>query len=140
MDTPQEPIEELDADECWNLLSSNSLGRIALCAAGIVDIFPVNYFADGSTLLFRTAPGTKLTELTVHDEVAFEIDGYASDSAWSVVVKGKARALESGQDIEQAETAPLHPWIPTLKYRFVRITPTTMSGRRFQPGPEPDRG
>jgi hypothetical protein len=31
------------------------------------------------------------------------------------------------------------PWIPTLKYTYVRITPTSVSGRRFRRGPEPAR-
>jgi len=139
MDSAPEPVAVLDEDACWRLLTSNTLGRIAVSAAGEVDIFPVNYYADGSTLLFRTAPGTKLLELTVHDRVAFEIDGYTDESAWSVVVKGTAERLESGQAIDEAEMAPLHPWIPTLKYRFVRIHPTTVSGRAFQRMPEPER-
>lgn len=109
------------------------MGRIALRAADEVDIFPINYHADGETILFRTAPGTKLLELTVHDKVAFEIDGHTETAAWSVVVKGIPRQLESGDEIEAAESAPLHPWIPTLKYRFVRITPTDITGRPFQP-------
>lgn len=115
------------------------MGRIALSAAGEVDIFPINYYSDGKSILFRTAPGTKLVELTVHDRVAFEIDGYSDTMAWSVVVKGTAQRLEHGQEIDQAETAPLEPWIPTLKYRFVRIMPTALSGRRFQRYPEPER-
>lgn len=139
MDAEREPVAALDAEECWGLLATNSLGRIATCAAGEIDIFPVNYYADGSTLLFRTAPGTKLMELTIAHNVAFEIDGRHDGRAWSVVVKGTARQLELNDEIELAEAAPLEPWIPTLKYRFVEITPTVITGRSFVPGPEPER-
>ncbi|OYX50008.1 MAG: pyridoxamine 5'-phosphate oxidase, partial [Micrococcales bacterium 32-70-13] len=31
------------------------------------------------------------------------------------------------------------PWIPTLKYRWVRIRPTEVAGRKFTLGPEPAR-
>ena len=31
------------------------------------------------------------------------------------------------------------PWIPTLKYVYVRITPTLITGRRFERLPEPER-
>lgn len=139
MESTPGPVSTLDLDECWRLLKANSLGRIALSAAGEIDIFPVNYYADGSTILLRTAPGTKLVELTLDDRVAFEIDGYTGDMAWSVVVKGTAHQLESGDEIDEAEAAPLNPWIPTLKYRFVRITPKDITGRKFHPAPEPER-
>jgi nitroimidazol reductase NimA-like FMN-containing flavoprotein (pyridoxamine 5'-phosphate oxidase superfamily) len=129
----------LSEDENWRLLRRTSLARLALSAAGEVDIFPVNYYADGETLLMRTAPGTKLLELTVNSRVAVEIDGFTDDEAWSVVVKGTARRLERQAEIDEADEAPLVPWIPTLKYIYVRITPATLSGRRFEHALEPER-
>jgi uncharacterized protein len=88
-------ITELTADECWQLLRSHDLGRIAASAAGLVDIFPINYAVDdGMAVYFRTAPGTKLLELAINDRVAFEIDGANDTEAWSVVVKGRAERLE----------------------------------------------
>ncbi|MEO7017251.1 MAG: pyridoxamine 5'-phosphate oxidase family protein [Leifsonia sp.] len=134
-----EVVRDLDIDECWEKLAENSLGRLATDVGGEVEIFPVNYFADGSTLLIRTAPGTKLLALTVHDQVAFEIDANTADTAWSVIVKGRARRLEAQAEIDEADRAPLSPWIPTLKYRYVRIEPTTITGRTFMRLPEPDR-
>lgn len=139
MELADQPVTELSADECWVLLATNTLGRIAMCAAGEIDIFPVNYHADGSTILFRTAPGTKLIELTLDENVAFEIDGFQGGKAWSVVVKGTARQLELNSEIDEAELAPLEPWVPTLKYRFVQITPVHLAGRAFRPAPEPER-
>jgi hypothetical protein len=134
-----EVVRDLDIDECWAKLTENSLGRLATDVGGEVEIFPVNYFADGSTLLIRTAPGTKLLALTVHDQVAFETDANTADIAWSVIVKGRARRLEAQTEIDEADRAPLTPWIPTLKYRYVRIEPTTITGRTFMRLPEPDR-
>ncbi len=133
-------ITELTADECWQLLRSHNLGRIAASAAGLVDIFPINYAVDDSpALYFRTAPGTKLLELAINDRVAFEIDGVRDGEAWSVVLKGRAERLERQSEIDAAEQLGLSPWIPTLKYRWVRIHPTEIAGRRFALGPEPVR-
>jgi nitroimidazol reductase NimA-like FMN-containing flavoprotein (pyridoxamine 5'-phosphate oxidase superfamily) len=133
------PVEELSESESWQLLRDNSLGRLAVSAAGEIDIFPINYYADGSSILLRTAPGTKLVELTIHGYVAFEIDGFSDTEGWSVVAKGTARWLDTRAEIDEADTKPLDSWIPTLKYVYVLITPTHVSGRRFQRGPEPDR-
>lgn len=138
MSQDDSPIEVLSEQDSWTLLREHSLGRIATSAAGIVDIFPVNYFADGASILFRTAPGSKLVELTVNDDVAFELDGYTDQEAWSVVVKGTARALDRDSDIDAADALPLMSWLPTLKSAYVRITPHSISGRRFQRGPEPE--
>ena len=42
-------------------------------------------------------------------------------------------------EVERADALPLAPWIPTLKYDYVRIAPASLSGRAFRRGPEPDR-
>ncbi len=135
----EQPVIELDTAECWRLLDSAELGRLALAPAGKVDIFPVNFAVHDGALYFRTAPGTKLFELSVNPDVAFEIDGWDATSAFSVVIKGTAEQLESQTDIDKADRLPLAPWLPTLKYRWVRIVPTTISGRSFVRGVEPER-
>ncbi len=135
----EDPVTLVGPEEAWSLLGKSTLGRLALSVRDSPEIFPVNYYADGSTILIRTAEGTKLLALTINSTVAFEADGYTEDEAWSVVVKGTARALEKQSEILAADETPLTPWIPTLKYVFVRITPTEITGRRFLRGPEPAR-
>ena len=133
------PVHVLDEEECWDLLISSSFGRLALSIAGEPDIYPVNFVAADRRLVFRTAEGTKLLELTVNNKVAFETDGIGRDEAWSVVARGRARVLEHQADIDAADQLPLRPLIPTLKYIYVEIVPETVSGRRFTLGPEPER-
>jgi uncharacterized protein len=132
------PVERLSEQDCWKLLGSQTLGRIATSAGGVLDIFPVNYYADGASILFRTAPGDKLVELTINENVVFEVDAYAEPIAWSVIAKGTAHALDRQSEVERAEKLPLNSWIPTLKSVYVRITPLTITGRRFERGPEPE--
>jgi len=133
------PVQHLTQDECWDLLISSSFGRLAMSISGEPDIYPVNFVAADKRLVFRTAEGTKLLELTVNNKVAFETDGIGRDEAWSVVARGEAHVLEKQAEIEAADQLPLRPLIPTLKYIYVEITPTKITGRRFQLGPEPDR-
>lgn len=140
MDTTNDPIvAALNEEDCWNLLARGELGRLAMCVQGKPDIFPVNYVTDGPRVLFRTAPGSKLAGLSVNPDVAFEVDEYDDTHAASVVLKGVAKRLELLRDIEAADALPLAPWTPTLKYRWVQITPASITGRRFARGPEPDR-
>lgn len=138
MDTGGSPLITLSISECWELLLSDSLGRLALTVGGVIDIYPVNYVAHDAVLTIRTSEGTKLLELTINDHVAFEIDGVGREQGWSVVVKGIARILQTTAEIEAAEQLALRPLAPTEKYVWVRIDPVEISGRRFTLGPAPD--
>ncbi len=137
VDPAESPVHILTEEECWNALMSASLGRLAVAVGGIPDIFPVNFVAADRRLLFRTASGTKLVELTVNARVAFETDGVGRDEGWSVVVHGRARALDTQREIDDAAALPLHPLVPTVKAVFVEIVPESITGRRFTLGPEP---
>lgn len=133
------PLEPLSDEDCWQRLGGQELGRLVTHVGDVLDIFPVNYVLDGRAIVFRTAEGSKLFELTVNDEVLFEVDDHTEDDAWSVVVRGHARRLETSDEVEHADGLGLRPWVPTLKYNYVRIEPTTVSGRAFRRGPEPER-
>ena len=132
-------ISYLSDQECLDRLAEQELGRLVTAAGGVLDIFPVNYVVDGRSVVFRTAEGSKLTELTINDEVLFEVDDYTDTDAWSVVVRGRAHRLETSDDVRAADELPLKPWIPTLKYNYVRIEADSLSGRDFRRGQEPDR-
>ncbi|MFW0790994.1 pyridoxamine 5'-phosphate oxidase family protein [Gordonia sp. CPCC 205333] len=132
-------VEAVTTDEAWTLLSSRELGRVAMSVGGQPDIYPVNYFADAGRILFRTAAGTKLSEIAVNRRLAFEADATDDDGGWSVIAKGDARILVSTRDIAAADELPLRSWVPTLKYDYVEIAVDEISARRFVFGPEPER-
>jgi nitroimidazol reductase NimA-like FMN-containing flavoprotein (pyridoxamine 5'-phosphate oxidase superfamily) len=134
-----DPVRILNEDECWELLLSASFGRLAAAVADDIEIFPLNFVTADRRLLFRTAEGTKLLALTVNNRVALETDSIGRADAWSVVVKGVARVLDTQAEIEAANALPLRPLVPTLKYIWVEITPTELTGRRFALEPEPER-
>ena len=139
MDETQDAVARLSDKERWERLRTQQLGRLVTNVGDVLDIFPVNYVADAGALYFRTAEGSKLFELTVNDEVLFEVDDHTDADAWSVVVRGWAKRLDTADEVEAADGLGLHPWIPTLKYNYVRITPHTLTGRAFAFGPEPGR-
>ena len=131
------PVTVLDEPRCWDLLASQDVGRLATAVQGMPEIFPLNFVVDGESVVFRTAEGSKLVELVINEQVAFEVDGWNDNSGWSVVIKGSAGVVESGEAHDRAEALPLRPWVPTIKTNFVRITPTEITGRRFEFGPDP---
>lgn len=82
-------IVELSREAGLGLLAEHHVGRIAFAFRDRVDIEPISYvYADG-WIWARTSPGTKLTTVTHHPYVAFEVDEVKSPSDWrSVVVHG----------------------------------------------------
>ncbi|GAB2772872.1 pyridoxamine 5'-phosphate oxidase family protein [Nocardioides salsibiostraticola] len=124
-------VTELTADECWEMLRGEEFGRLAYRLVDEIHITPINYAVEGGSLLFRTAEGNKLLAVVMGSEVAFEIDTYGEDSARSVVVRGTARLLPE-DEAHRSEKVALRPWVPTLKYNVVEITPRVVSGRAFE--------
>ncbi len=139
MAVSDEPVTILGEDESWELLSSVALGRLVTCVGSRPEIFPVNFVVQRPTVLFRTAEGTKLSSVVVNKHVVFEADSHSLDEGWSVIVQGTADVLSTSAEINEANRAGLRPWVATLKLRYVRIHASTISGRRFRFGPEPDR-
>ena len=133
MDTSSDsPVTELTAEECWQLLASHEVGRLATTAGGVLDIFPITYVVDNESLVFRTGPGTKLVELTINENVAFEIDHYDDREGYSVVLHGHAQQLDTMSEVDQAKTLGIPDLFPTERPRVVRINPTHITGRRFR--------
>ena len=134
-------IQNLSDEESLELLATKTFGRLVVRRKDDMDLFPLNYLVHEGEIYFRTAEGSKMFSLTLNNDVLFEADNVDGDSqeAWSVVVKGTARTLSSNAEIEAADQLPLKPWLPTLKYNYVVVSPNEISGRKFHLGDEPER-
>ncbi|MEO6826650.1 MAG: pyridoxamine 5'-phosphate oxidase family protein [Microbacteriaceae bacterium] len=130
--SPQGPVTELSEQNCWILLGDLNMGRLGVSVNDQPNIFPVNYFVDGRSIIFRTADGTKKSELLTNSSVVFEADERTDDGAWSVTVKGSAAVVEDERGIPRAAHEALPEWIPTKEFVYVRITPAEVHGRRFE--------
>lgn len=128
------PTTELEPDACWRLLRRADVGRLAVIIGERPEIFPVNYAVDGGTVVFRTAPGAKLTAVVSAPAVAFEVDGFdeGADEAWSVVVKGRADIVHGFVQMLDTTAVPVFPWQATTKSQFVRIMADEVTGRQFR--------
>ena len=120
----------LDTDECWRLLLRSGAGMLATGAAGRPDLFPINYLVDGHTLLFRTAPGTKVADLETVPYAAFGVQGREGDDHWSVVIRGRVEALTDRAEIIGSGVLELVSWGAGAKHVFFRLVPTSVQGRR----------
>src|SRR3954447_20339534 len=87
-------LQDLGADDCYRLLATQEIGRLGVNAEHYPLIFPVNFGLDGTTIVMRTEPGTKLAAAE-HANVTFEVDEIdrRTRSGWSVLVRGLAERL-----------------------------------------------
>ena len=130
----EQPFEILDEQQCQHLLASKDIGRIAFSVQGEPEIFPVNYAADGSTVVFRTGEGTKL-QLAVMLRVAFEVDDWdpATGVGWSVVIKGVAEEITSGIDpfAMALRSRRVVPLAPGVREYWIAVYAGEITGRRL---------
>lgn len=128
------PITVLTDQQCWQLAQQTSFARLGTYSQGEIFITPLNIVADDSKIFFRTAAGSKLTQLQLEERVTLEFDKAEGGSAYSVNIFGTARLLTDSKDLAYAQSLPLTPWVHTEKIEFVEITPLRMTGRRFNLG------
>ena len=130
-------LNVLDADECWARLRQHDLGRISFVSEGWPRIFPVNYAAGEGAIVFRTAPGAKLT-YGPSARVCFEIDGVDvwSGSGWSVMAIGVLEDITDLSDDrgQRLRKLAVHPVAPGEKMHWLSLTPQELSGRSFKGG------
>lgn len=131
-ESPSAPVERLSTAESWRLLETASLGRLAIDRDdGAPDLVPLNYRVHSGTLVMRTAPGGKLRSIATHPAVAFEVDGENEVHRWSVVIRGVAQRMSVDSEIEESGVLDLVSASPTPKHDFIRVTPNSVTGRRF---------
>jgi len=121
MDEDRGPIPE---SECWELLASTSVGRVALSIGALPAILPVQYYLDGRTLAVCLGH-RELPERALNTVVAFGADAIDphTRSGWSVQIQGRSvapRQLRINTDCGWPAAG-----------QIVQIEPVTISGYRI---------
>jgi uncharacterized protein len=127
----------IPTDECRRLLATDEIGRLAIIDGGTPAVFPVNYVFDGDAIVFRTAPGTKLSSGPRHS-AAFEVDAFDRQrrTGWSVVATGRLEEAThfDAATLERVQALPVDPWAGGERAHWMRLIPSRITGRRI-----PDR-
>jgi uncharacterized protein len=118
----------LDEAECYRLLSSRYLGRLAFLSGGRPDVVPVNYVVRAGAVILRLRDGP-VSDAVVGAPAAFETDDIdqAYHTGWSVVLHGRAEEMPE----DEAADLPLRAWAPGRRGRYVRIHGESITGRRI---------
>jgi nitroimidazol reductase NimA-like FMN-containing flavoprotein (pyridoxamine 5'-phosphate oxidase superfamily) len=127
-------LEVIPPDECRRLLADDEIGRLAIVDGGSPAVFPVNYVFDGGAVVFRTAPGIKLSA-GPRRPATFEIDAFDREhrTGWSVAVTGRLEEVTEfdAAALEAARALPVEPWAGGERAHWMRLVPSRVSGRRI---------
>lgn len=135
MSDQQGGLEILSPEECLELLTFRSfVGRVGFVVEGGQPmILPVNYIVDKGSVVFVTAPGTKLSYLAAGAPVAFEVDSHRPlyHTGWSVLVQGTAHEVTDPGEMDVLRRGPLESWAAPSASHWIRVSIDHISGRRI---------
>lgn len=137
MPTRLSALEPICEDDCLDLLRSNDIGRVVLSIGALPVAFPVNYWVIGRDIVFRSAPGAKLSAATDQTVVGFEVDELdrTNRTGWSVSVVGLSRLVVDVDEIAGLDRLDLRSWLDERTMtNYVKISIEQVSGRRINPG------
>jgi hypothetical protein len=123
-------LEEIEVEECWVLVRSRSIGRVAANRSGMGPlVVPINYAVDADlSIVFRSGAGTKL-DAADQGILTLQIDEVdpLHRVGWSVIIEGLAHWVH-----DPTEHAPVEPWAPGEHPYIVRLHPHRVTGRRIR--------
>lgn len=123
-------MTEIPTEECYELLASRTVGRVAFVVQGSPVVLPVNHAVDGEDVVFRTSPRTELGRSMIRGQVAFQVDDFDefNQTGWSVLVQGSV-AYDDSEEPWPEDKA--QPWAEGVRNLVVRIRPRLVTGRRL---------
>ena len=124
-------VEELAEEECWELLGTKRVGRVAHNDPEGPVVVPVNYVFHDGFVLFRISPYSRLADRLRDGAASFQVDHVDEEArtGWSVLVRGHA-ARAKGWELPEAGSRPT-PWAEGGRNLHVRLSPHHVSGVRL---------
>lgn len=124
-------LVDLSAEECWELITTMPVGRIAWSTSTGPVVVPVNFSVDGRSIKIRTAAYSSMVQKADVERVAFEVDHIdeATHSGWSVLARGRAEVRYGEPD---DGTGP-EPWPRGPRSATVVIDVDEITGRWLNP-------
>ena len=124
-------LRPIDEAECWALMATTTVGRLAFVTDEGQQLVPVNFTVVDGVVYLRTAPDTVIAQLADgHDDVAFGVD-YHDDTyqrGWNVTVTGVTALADPPPD----EASTPRPWAPGERDVVIRLTPSSIQGRKVR--------
>jgi nitroimidazol reductase NimA-like FMN-containing flavoprotein (pyridoxamine 5'-phosphate oxidase superfamily) len=122
-------LVDLSTEECWQLLTSRPVGRLAWSGPHGPTVIPVNFAVDGRNVLIRTKAYSEVARECDDSIVAFQADSFDADtrSGWSVLLRGRAHFEYQSA----ASTSDPDTWVDGPRSLRLRVEVLEVTGRRI---------
>ena len=132
----QRKAEELSRQECYELLTQQTVARLAFVDDDGPAAVPVNYALAGEDIVLRVEERSHLRSV-LQPAVAVEVDHVDPEagSGWSVLVRGVGHEVHIDDVPELLRRMGGHlprPWAEGVHNVWVVITPRVVTGRRLE--------
>jgi transcriptional regulator with XRE-family HTH domain len=127
-------LEALDRAECVERIGPGGVGRVVFVADRGPVALPVNFRTLEHSVVFRTGLNGELNSALGRGPISFEVDHIdeALGEGWSVLVSGWGHAVVNADELRLVRSLGVTPWAGGERDIFVRIVPTTHTGRRIR--------
>ena len=128
-------LRELTPRECWDLMATGGIGRVATTTDEGPIVLPVNFIADQQTIVIRTSAYGVIGRIGPAAELAFEVDHLDETmrEGWSVLLVGGMERLEDPDEVAALVKSHGHePWPGGARNLVLRIRPRRVTGRRIE--------
>lgn len=126
-------LELLDREQCLELLSKVSVGRLVFTEHALPAVHPVDFRWWRGDVVIRISDPAMLAAASGNRVVAFEADELDVDlhCGWSVTVVGHAEVITEVSDLIELSSIFSGPWIGDRRDYFVGIRTEKVTGCRI---------
>lgn len=124
-------LRDLERDDCLDLITRSTVGRVAVATPEGPHIVPVGYAVVDDTVAIRTSAYSVLGTAARDSVVAFEVDHVdeESRSGWSVMVRGRCFVESDSRALARLQAALGDPWVSGARTLYLRLPLEHVSGR-----------
>jgi uncharacterized protein len=135
MDPGSDGVRELTTQECYQLLATARLGRLALSHRALPVVLPVSSRLHDRRIVIQITGEPILGAARKAPVVAFQTDEIepSTYAGWSVVVTGHLRLVADAAEHALYASNLGFPRINSPHRHFVTVTPRLVSGQRRLP-------
>ncbi len=125
-------LEILSPEECVDLLSQRSIGRVVFTDKALPAVQPVSFCMDGDVIVVRTGTSSRLGIAAPDTVVGFEVDEIepVRMHGWVVTAIGQAEIVTDALAVARLGALSLPAWKHDGPSRFLRIRPRMLRGER----------
>lgn len=131
MPAPSHRETPLDERECWQLIRTVPVGRLAFTEHALPVILPAHFIIRDAEIVLASLADARVISADRGAIVAFEVDAYqpATQEGWCVSTLGRSRRITDTQEITALDELHFNPWTGDPNRHYIAIEVNRLRGK-----------